>query len=214
MPCHEDKVKDSAAHTHHPAGSEGNKCISCHMPMTAFARMNRSDHSMLPPAPSATMAYKSLNACTVCHTDKDAAWADRYVREWRPRDYQAPVLKRAALIDGARKRDWTKLTEMLAYIKDLSTMRYLPHRSSGSFPDAGPKGRRRLAHCCQGPVAPCARRGCPGAGADTGHGEPAGSGRGDGRRLPPGEGQGGGGDRCLPADDCAACISGAAHEGE
>ena len=118
MPCHEDKVKDSAAHTHHPAGSEGNKCISCHMPMTAFARMNRSDHSMLPPAPSATMAYKSPNACTVCHTDKDAAWADTYVREWRTRDYQAPVLKRAALIDGARKRDWTKLPEMLAYIKD------------------------------------------------------------------------------------------------
>jgi tetratricopeptide (TPR) repeat protein len=118
MPCHEDKVKNSAAHTHHPAGSEGNKCISCHMPTTTFARMNRSDHSMLPPAPSATMAYKSPNACTVCHTDKDAAWADTYVREWRPRDYQAPVLKRAALIDGARKRDWTKLTEMLAYIKD------------------------------------------------------------------------------------------------
>jgi tetratricopeptide (TPR) repeat protein len=118
MPCHEDKVKESAAHTHHPAGSEGNKCISCHMPMTAFARMNRSDHSMLPPAPSATMAYKSPNACTVCHTDKDAAWADTYVREWRPRDYQVPVLKRAALIDGARKRDWTKLPEMLAYIKD------------------------------------------------------------------------------------------------
>jgi len=64
------------------------------------------------------MAYQSPNACTVCHTDNDAAWADRYVREWRPRDYQAPVLKRAALIDGARKRDWTKLPEMLAYIKD------------------------------------------------------------------------------------------------
>ena len=33
-------------------------------------------------------------------------------------DYQAPVLKRAALIDAARKRDWTKLPEMLAYISD------------------------------------------------------------------------------------------------
>ena len=40
------------------------------------------------------------------------------MRSWRQRDYQAPVLKRAGLIDAARKRDWTKLPEMLAYIGD------------------------------------------------------------------------------------------------
>jgi tetratricopeptide (TPR) repeat protein len=117
MPCHEDKVNNPPEHTHHPAESEASKCISCHMPMTAFARMNRSDHSMFPPAPAATMAYKSPNACNLCHKDKDAAWADTYVRQWRTRDYQAPVLKRAALIDAARKRDWSKLPDMLAYIQ-------------------------------------------------------------------------------------------------
>jgi tetratricopeptide (TPR) repeat protein len=84
--------------------------------MTSFARMNRSDHSMLPPTPAATIAFKSPNACNLCHTDKDAAWADKYVREWRPRDYQAAVLNRAFLIDAARKRDWSKLPEMLDYI--------------------------------------------------------------------------------------------------
>jgi len=78
--------------------------------------MNRSDHSMLPPAPSATMAYHSPNACNICHTDKDAAWADKLVREWRARDYQAPLLRRAGLIDAARKRDWSRLEEMLHYI--------------------------------------------------------------------------------------------------
>ena len=87
------------------------------MPMTSFARMNRTDHSMLPPAPAATIAYKSPNACNICHTDKDAAWADIYVRQWRTRDYQEPLLKRAALIDAARKRDWKKLPQMLAYIQ-------------------------------------------------------------------------------------------------
>jgi Tfp pilus assembly protein PilF len=86
--------------------------------MTAFARMNRSDHSMLPPTPATTIAYKSPNACNICHKDKDAEWADKLVRQWRTRDYQAPVLKRAGLIDAARKRDWTKLPEMLAYIND------------------------------------------------------------------------------------------------
>jgi tetratricopeptide (TPR) repeat protein len=62
------------------------------------------------------MAFKSPNACTVCHQDKDSSWADALVRKWRPRDYQDPILKRAALIDMARKRDWTKLPEMLACI--------------------------------------------------------------------------------------------------
>jgi tetratricopeptide (TPR) repeat protein len=116
MPCHKQRVENATAHTHHKADSLGNKCISCHMPMTDFARMHRSDHSMLPPTPAATIAYKSPNACNLCHTDKDAAWADKYVREWRPRDYQALVLKRASLIEAGRKRDWSKLPEMLDYV--------------------------------------------------------------------------------------------------
>ena len=117
MPCHAERVKNATAHTRHLAGSPGSRCISCHMPMTAFARMNRTDHSMLPPTPAATMAYKSPNACNNCHRNKDAEWADKYVRQWRTRDYQAPVLKRAALIDAARRRDWSTLPEMLAYIQ-------------------------------------------------------------------------------------------------
>ena len=118
MPCHADKVNDPVAHTHHKVESKGGQCISCHMPMTAFARMNRSDHSMLPPTPAATMAYQSPNACNICHKDKDPAWADKFVRQWRTRDFQAPILKRAALIDAARKQDWAKLPDMLDYISD------------------------------------------------------------------------------------------------
>ena len=113
LPCHEERVNSAPAHTRHEEGSAGNRCVSCHMPMTSFARMNRSDHSMLPPAPAVTMAYHSPNACNICHADKDAAWADRQVREWRPRDYQAPLLHRASLIDAARKRDWSRREEML-----------------------------------------------------------------------------------------------------
>ena len=56
MPCHENHVKNAAAHTRHKPDSPANQCISCHMPTTSFARMNRTDHSMLPPAPSATIA--------------------------------------------------------------------------------------------------------------------------------------------------------------
>ena len=118
LPCHAERVAKVAEHIHHPLEKPGvpTKCVSCHMPMTAFARMNRSDHSMLPPAPAATMQFGSPNACNLCHKDKDAAWADQNVRKWRARDYQAPVLHRAGLIEAARKREWQNLPEMLAYI--------------------------------------------------------------------------------------------------
>jgi tetratricopeptide (TPR) repeat protein len=118
LPCHTERVAKVAEHSHHPADKPGvpTRCVQCHMPMTAFARMNRSDHSMLPPAPSASIKFGSPNACNLCHKDKSATWADQNVRQWRTRDYQTPVLHRAGLIEAARKRDWQKLSEMLAYI--------------------------------------------------------------------------------------------------
>lgn len=117
LPCHESRVKDAQAHTNHPRESPGNRCVSCHMPMTEFARMKRSDHSMLPPVPASTIAFTSPNACTICHINKDARWADETVRTWRKRDYQAPFLHRAALVDAARKRDWSKLPDIGAYLR-------------------------------------------------------------------------------------------------
>jgi len=115
LPCHQDKVANAPAHTRHKPDSKGNHCISCHMPMTEFARMRRSDHSMRPPAPAATLAFKSPNACNLCHTN-DAAWADKFVREWRARDYQQPIVELGALIQAARKGDWAQLPKILAYL--------------------------------------------------------------------------------------------------
>jgi len=116
MPCHEKHVKNAPAHTRHKAGSKGNRCISCHMPATEFARMIRSDHSMLPPTPLATVRFKSPNACNICHSTQDAQWADSWVRKWRTRDYQAPIIYRAGLIDAARRRDWSHLPQILSYL--------------------------------------------------------------------------------------------------
>ncbi len=116
MPCHQKHVEDPAAHTLHTVDSTGSQCVACHMPKTVFARMERHDHSMRPPTPATTIAFNSPNACNLCHTDQDAAWSDQWVRKWRRRDYQKPVLHRAGLIDAARKRDWRRLREMLAYL--------------------------------------------------------------------------------------------------
>ncbi len=73
LPCHQQRVEQAAAHIHHDLDKPGTPgtCISCHMPMTEFARMRRTDHSMLPPTPAATLKFKSPNACNLCHQDKD-----------------------------------------------------------------------------------------------------------------------------------------------
>jgi len=118
LPCHRGRVENAAAHSRHPEGSEGSLCISCHMPATDFARMRRSDHSMLPPTPAATEAFGSPNACSPCHSDRDAAWADAAVREWHGDDGQAAVLHRAGLVDAARRGEWRELDAMLAYLRD------------------------------------------------------------------------------------------------
>ena len=118
MPCHAQLVEDPAAHGHHDAGSKGNECVACHMPMTRFAAMNRTDHSMRPPMPAATLAFQSPNACNICHTDHDAAWSDQWCRKWYAADYQAGTLHQGELINAARKHQWKRLPEILAALRD------------------------------------------------------------------------------------------------
>lgn len=120
LPCHQDKASNPEAHSRHKPGKSGGQCIDCHMPKTRFANMNRSDHSMLPPTPASTMKFKSPNACNLCHKDRQASWADAKVRQWHKRDYQRPVLERAALVDAARKGEWQKLPAMIQYLSDPS----------------------------------------------------------------------------------------------
>jgi Flp pilus assembly protein TadD len=119
--CHEARVKDVAAHSHHRSEGPGSVCTSCHMPTTEFARMRRSDHSMRPPAPAATLAFGSPNACNVCHADKDARWADRTVRAWRggaPSAREVRLLREGRLVAAARKGDWSQLPAILGYLEE------------------------------------------------------------------------------------------------
>ena len=116
--CHQDVAAKGDQHTHHKAESGGARCIGCHMPKTRFANMMRSDHSFLPPTPAATLRFRSPNACNLCHADKDAAWADGMVRKWYQPGYQKRVLDRAQLIDDARRHQWSRAPEMLAYLRE------------------------------------------------------------------------------------------------
>jgi tetratricopeptide (TPR) repeat protein len=116
LPCHQERVENVTDHTHHDEDSTGSQCVACHMPTTAFARMTRSDHSMRPPMPAATLKFKSPNACNICHDDKDAVWADEYVRKWHKKDYQRSVLEQASFVDKARRGNWERLEAILEYI--------------------------------------------------------------------------------------------------
>jgi tetratricopeptide (TPR) repeat protein len=66
--------------------------------------------------PAASLAFRSPNACNICHKEKDVRWADDFVRKWRTRDYQSPVIHVSGLIEAGRQRDWKRLEEMLSYI--------------------------------------------------------------------------------------------------
>ena len=116
LPCHEERVKAAAAHTHHSGDGPGTRCTDCHMPMTEFARMRRSDHSMRPPAPDATRELGSPNACNVCHADRDAAWAGKTIRAWGGGRWSERILREGRLVAAGRKEDWSRLPEMLGYL--------------------------------------------------------------------------------------------------
>ena len=116
MPCHDERVRDAVTHTNHPQESPGSRCVACHMPTTEFARMRRSDHSMRPPMPAATLAFGSPNACDGCHAGRDAGRSAEQVRQWHGNEFQAATLHWAGLVEQARDGDWANLAEMLDFV--------------------------------------------------------------------------------------------------
>ncbi|MCB9850872.1 MAG: ammonia-forming cytochrome c nitrite reductase subunit c552 [Phycisphaerales bacterium] len=170
LPCHAERVAHAADHSHHPADSDGSKCVSCHMPTTKFGRMQRSDHSLRPPMPALTREFKSPNACNLCHTDHDATWADQLVRTWHSDDYQSPVQHVARLIAAARNHDWSQLATMLEYVTaethdavmaaglirllaDCADTRLIPPMIE-ALRDESPLVRAAAAHTLRGRLAP------------------------------------------------------------
>jgi tetratricopeptide (TPR) repeat protein len=118
LPCHEDRVKNAAVHTRHPGGGPGTRCTDCHMPKTEFARMIRSDHSMRPPSPAATRALGSPNACGLCHAKRSVAWAEKAARGRGRGLWSDRIVREGRLVAAARKQDWSRLPEVLAYLSE------------------------------------------------------------------------------------------------
>lgn len=128
LPCHDKRVENILAHSHHPADANVS-CVDCHMPMTAQAHMHRSDHTFRPPSPAATLEFGSPNACNLCHHNpeaikgdfdghkpKDVEWANKHVLEWHGKNSGANVLELGHIIQACRDGKWDKLPEILAYL--------------------------------------------------------------------------------------------------
>ena len=80
--CHAARY-DSAAHHHHPAGSTGTACASCHMPIRTYMGVHRRhDHGFRVPRPDLHDRLGTSDACTDCHRDRSPRWAADAVQRW------------------------------------------------------------------------------------------------------------------------------------
>ena len=83
--CHEQysSSESQAAHSHHQPGSEGSRCMNCHMP-----RINEGmedvvrTHTIFSPTNADMIHANHPNACNQCHTDKSIDWTAGYLEQW------------------------------------------------------------------------------------------------------------------------------------
>jgi len=76
LQCHANIGEDVAGHTRHLADGAGSDCYGCHMPKIVFGVMQaHPTHRITKPDPSRAWLYQMPEACTVCHTNRTAAWA-------------------------------------------------------------------------------------------------------------------------------------------
>ena len=68
--CHQHAAGkyDVPSHHHHAIGTEGAKCVNCHMPHTTYmGNDKRRDHSLRVPRPDLSVKLGTPNACSQCH---------------------------------------------------------------------------------------------------------------------------------------------------
>lgn len=96
--CHQQYATPAAqaAHSHHSAGSEGSRCMNCHMP-----RLNEGmqdvvrTHMIFSPTNRAMIYANQPNACNMCHTEKSIDWTLKYLAEWYERQFDSERIEAA-----------------------------------------------------------------------------------------------------------------------
>jgi tetratricopeptide (TPR) repeat protein len=118
--CHASKADRPEEHSHHEPGTDGGKCVDCHMPylqhpeLGSALRFARSDHTIPVPRPGADDRMGIVNACALsgCHPDSSISALEAVTREWygelKPRK---PIVE--ALLAFDRLEDERAATEVL-----------------------------------------------------------------------------------------------------
>lgn len=86
---------DVPSHHHHVPGTEGAKCVNCHMPQRTYMAVDpRRDHSLRVPRPDLSVSIGTPNACSGCHVQDQLN--------------QVPEAQRSSLTEYA---NWLQLAE-------------------------------------------------------------------------------------------------------
>lgn len=90
LKCHQQyqPAEQRVRHTHHPLGSDGARCMNCHMP-----RINEGvedvvrTHTIFSPTRADMLEANHPNACNLCHTDKPIDWTLAALKDWYGKSY-------------------------------------------------------------------------------------------------------------------------------
>ena len=118
--CHPSKLEDPSAHTHHTAGPNGVRCVSCHMPYLQHPEVGteipfaRSDHTIAVPRPTFDADLGVGGACAGCHRDRLPSELEGQARSWwgeiRP---HRPLI--AGIVGELRARNASEAAELLLH---------------------------------------------------------------------------------------------------
>lgn len=110
---------DSTDHHFHQSGSEGGKCIECHMPERHYMVVDgRRDHSFRIPRPDLSEEMEIPNVCNKCHQDKTASWAHQEIAKRYPKG-QLKKTHFAELFNTIVNRmDNERVKQLLALVND------------------------------------------------------------------------------------------------
>lgn len=97
---------DDKAHHFHEPGSAGAQCVNCHMADRTYMGIDdRRDHSFRIPRPDLSVALGTPDACTQCHREKDALWANEAVTGWYGERTDKEAAHFATIIAAGRRGD-------------------------------------------------------------------------------------------------------------
>jgi predicted CXXCH cytochrome family protein len=144
LKCHSqlEPAAKRVRHTHHPVGSDGARCMNCHMP-----RINEGlqdvvrTHMIYSPTRADMIEANHPNACNLCHTRESIDWTLRYLKQWYGATYStekiaagypqrtqpvargwlqsaSPAVRLVAVEALTRVKDFPALPELLGALDD------------------------------------------------------------------------------------------------